>query len=269
MIDANQAEVRSALLRGRKELDPRFGTASSLNLRAGETFASPIAGSRGCIYRLRRGWAGQCQELAGRRRAIVDVYLPGDLIGLDAACSGRPGGNVLALASVDVEPIDIDAEISELLTSRFIAFYVAWLLGRRQRRADRLLTAMSCLDARGRMAMMILDFYKRLHARGLAFANTYNMPLTQHQIGEYLGITVVHVNRVLRSLRDERVASLEKNCLMVLDLDQLSLLAQARTASDRRLPTIERIEPRRDGKIERAIPDAAHNAGENHGMVAD
>jgi hypothetical protein len=70
--------------------------------------------------------------LAGRRRAIVDVYLPGDLNGLDAAFSRRPVESVLALVSVDVEAIDADAEISELLTSRFIATYVAWLLGGRQ-----------------------------------------------------------------------------------------------------------------------------------------
>jgi hypothetical protein len=108
------------------------------------------------------------------------------------------------------------------------------------------------------MAMMILDFYKRMHARELTVANTYNMPLTQHHIGEYLEITIVHVNRVLRSLRDEPVASLEKNCLTILDFDQLSLLAQDRTESDRRPPTIERTEARRDGRIEEAIPDAAN-----------
>jgi CRP-like cAMP-binding protein len=57
---------------------------------------------------------------------------------------------------------------------------------------------------------MLLDFYKRLYARKLIAARTYTMPLTQQHIGQYLGLTVVHVNRVLRSLRSDRIALLEK-----------------------------------------------------------
>jgi hypothetical protein len=50
----------------------------------------------------------------------------------------------------------------QLTADRSIALYVAWLLSERQRRADRLLAAISGLDGRGRLAMMVLDFYGRL-----------------------------------------------------------------------------------------------------------
>jgi CRP-like cAMP-binding protein len=233
--------VRSQLLLGRQQLEARFnGTGAPLTVRAGETFGS-AADARCRIYRLRTGWAGQRRELASGRRAIVDVYLPGDLVGLDAPFRMRPAENVLALTFVEAQAIDADDEPTELFASQCIAVYIAWLLGHRQRRADRLLTAISCLDARGRVAMMLLDFYKRLRARKLIGGTTYNMPLTQQHIGNYLGLTVVHVNRVLRSLRNEQIACLERNCATILDLEQLALLAQQRVATD----ITDKLDPKR------------------------
>jgi CRP-like cAMP-binding protein len=52
---------------------------------------------------------------------------------------------------------------------------------------------------------MMLDFYTRLRRRKLITGSMYNLPLTQVQIGHYLGLTMVHINRVLRSLRDKRI----------------------------------------------------------------
>ena len=51
-------------------------------------------------------------------------------------------------------------------------------------------------------------------------------PLTQVHIAAYLGLTVVHVNRVLRSLRDEQIVSLERHRMTILDLNRLKTLAQ-------------------------------------------
>ena len=74
--------------------------------------------------------------------------------------------------------------------------------------------------------MMVLDLYKRLTSRRLIASTTYNLPLTQSQIGGYLGLTVVHVNRVLRLLRDELIVNVEKHCVTILNFDQLTKLAQ-------------------------------------------
>jgi hypothetical protein len=43
----------------------------------------------------------------------------------------------------------------------------------------------------------------------------YDLPLMQNQIGAFPGFTVVHVYRVLRSLRDERIVNLEKHCVAI------------------------------------------------------
>ena len=232
-----QSEVRDTLLRGRQEMEVRFGTVPLISLRAGEVFGA--AGVlNNAIYRLRTGWACEYRELPNCRRAIIDVYLPGDFIGLGGLFRTRPLENVLALTWVEVATIDGDKVLTELLTSQINALYVSWLLVRRQQRTDHLLTAISSLDARGRVATILLEFYKRLYARKLIAARTYTMPLTQQHIGQYLGLTVVHVNRVLRSLRNDRIVLLEKNSVTILDLERLRKLARGREMSSNDRPPV-------------------------------
>jgi hypothetical protein len=73
---------------------------------------------------------------------------------------------------------------------------------------------------------MVLDFYTRLRRRSLITGCSYNLALTQVKIGYYLGLTVVHINRLLRSLREARIVNLEKHCVTILDLERLTSLAQ-------------------------------------------
>jgi DNA-binding transcriptional regulator LsrR (DeoR family) len=82
--------------------------------------------------------------------------------------------------------------------------------------------------------MMLLDFYKRLRRRKVISGLSYGFPFTQVQIGNYLGLTVVHINRVLRSLRDERIVDLEKHCVTILDLERLAVLAKNEGAASLR-----------------------------------
>ena len=130
------------------------------------------------------------------------------------------------LTAAIIETIPVDDGLVELITDRSIALYIAFLLGLRQRRSDRLLVAISGLDARGRVAMMLLDFYKRLRSRKLISGSTYNLPLSQVQIGNYLGLTVVHISRVLRSLRSEQIVDLEKHHVTILDLERLLIISR-------------------------------------------
>ena len=223
--DASATQLNSAvtfrgeLERGHRELSARF-RCSPARLLSPDKLLEPTAD---IIYRLRAGWACQFRDLGKSRGAIIDIYLPGDILGLDM---DRPLNKVLTLTSVTVEKIQAENALVDLMTSRHTALYICWLLSQRQRRADRRLIAMSCLDARGRLANMVFDFYTRLRRRKLVAALNFNLPLTQLQIGNYLGLTEVHVNRVLRSLRDERTIEMEKHCVTILDLERLQSLVQ-------------------------------------------
>ena len=230
--------LRDELALGRSKLSAIFSNSPRCALKVGELLAA--AGSTHGIYRLRAGWACQFQDLANGRRAIVDVYLPGDVIGLNAGVHARPPEEVLTLTAATFEPIPAEDALVELMADRPTALYIAFLLGQRQRRTDRFLAAISCLDARGRLATMLLDFHTRLRRRKLISGPMYNLPLTQGQIGNYLGLTVVHINRVLRSLRAERIVDLEKHSVTILDRERLAIMARNGGAAGSRAINRER-----------------------------
>jgi DNA-binding transcriptional regulator LsrR (DeoR family) len=68
---------------------------------------------------------------------------------------------------------------------------------------------------------MVFDIYERLRRNGLNSGLTFNLPLTQEQIADHLGLTLVHVNRTLRRLREERIVLIERQTVIILDLDRL------------------------------------------------
>ena len=229
---SNAVPYHDQLALGRRKLKTIFGSSPPRALNAGELLGG--AGARNRIYLLQAGWACQFHDLPNGRRTILDIYLPGDVIGLDGGLNARSLEEVLTLTAVTTETIPAEDALIELMADRSIALYIAFLLGLRQRRSDRLLAAISGLDARGRLAMMLLDFYTRLRRRKLISDSPYHLPLTQIQIGNYLGLTVVHINRVLRSFRSERIAVLEKHFVTILDLEALVIMARkGRTASSR------------------------------------
>ncbi len=212
------------LVTGRNNLGALFRNSRPRTIKPGLLLA-PIAGASRGIYHLRAGWACQLHDLGAGRQIIIHVYLPGDVIAPDMALKTPQSDDILTLTSVTIEWIPLENALTDVFAHRPTALYFAWLLDQRQRRADRLLAAISGLDTRGRLAMMVLDFYARLRRRRLITGLVYNLPLTQAQIGNYIGSTVVHVNRVLRALRDECIVNIEKHCVTILDLAQLTSLA--------------------------------------------
>ena len=65
-----------------------------------------------------------------------------------------------------------------------------------------------------------------LRRRGLTDRLSFNLPLTQEQIADHLGLTLVHVNRTLRRLREERLVLVERQVVTILDLEGLRELAR-------------------------------------------
>jgi CRP-like cAMP-binding protein len=240
--------LREELVLGRRALLAKFRSAPTRTLAAGELLTE--AGSSHAIYHLTTGWACQFREFSDADLAIVDVYLPATVVGLDAILRSRPSEKVMTLSSVAIEVIDAKDALIELMSCRSTALYIVWLLGQRQRRSDRLLAAMSSLDARGRLATMLLDFYLRLRHQKLITGSTYNLPLTQIQIGAYLGLTVAHINRVLRCLREDQIVNLEKHCVTILDIERLRRLARngpSASANGTNERSLEVPIPRREG----------------------
>ena len=72
-------------------------------------------------------------------------------------------------------------------------------------------------DSRARVAHLLCEFSLRLEAAGLASNHQYELPMTQEQLADAVGLTSVHVNRVLKQLGEEGLISRDRRSIVIED----------------------------------------------------
>jgi CRP-like cAMP-binding protein len=77
------------------------------------------------------------------------------------------------------------------------------------------------LDAGGRIAHFLCETNARLQAVGLSDGHRFALAITQTDLSEICGLTSVHINRVMRSLREEKVVSFRSSLVEIHDLPRL------------------------------------------------
>jgi CRP-like cAMP-binding protein len=76
-------------------------------------------------------------------------------------------------------------------------------------------------SAHGRIAHLLCELLVRLRAVELADDHAFNLPVTQAELGDALGLSTVHVNRVLQDLRSENLLTLHGGVVKVLGWERL------------------------------------------------
>ena len=177
------------------------------------------------VILMRSGFAFRSCGLADGRRAILHVVTPGDFVGLDHIVLQRPIEEITAANRVGYHALRA-SEVRALMTDPAVALQILALMAEARWRGDRLATSIGRLDAQGRISVLLLDLYDRLRRHGLISRMTYNLPLTQEQMADHLGLTLVHVNRTLRRLREERIVLVDRQVVIIMDLERLREFAQ-------------------------------------------
>lgn len=72
-------------------------------------------------------------------------------------------------------------------------------------------------DSRARVAHLLCEFSLRMAAAGLASNHHYELPMTQEQLADAVGLTSVHVNRVLKQLGQEGLISRDRRSIVIED----------------------------------------------------
>src|SRR5262249_11668219 len=177
------------------------------------------------VFVLLQGIAIRYRVSHDGRRQILNIVLPGDFIGFPACFFESALFSVSALT---------DAQVSVIPMSRLLA-----LFGRHPRLAAILLWQFSCeaamyaehlidlgrRSAGERGARFLLGLLIRLQAIGMAEERSYSMPLTQEVIGDMLGLSMAHVNRSLRQLRDDGLVSIDGRKVIIDDFEALAAIA--------------------------------------------
>jgi CRP/FNR family transcriptional regulator len=181
------------------------------------------------VYTLFDGWAIRFKILPDGRRQILTVLLPGDAISLPSLWTDRLDFSVQALTAVSLCVFDRVAMIEFLRSRPDLEWRIGRLLAREVGLLEQRLTDLGRCTAHERIARLIIRLYLRLAERNATDGLSFEFPLRQQHIGDALGLTAVHVSRVLRELRAARLIERNGPKLTILDYDGLKAVASAAT----------------------------------------
>jgi CRP-like cAMP-binding protein len=179
------------------------------------------------IYNLLSGWVALHRILESGRRQILQIELPGAFLGYQPKLDDPMlhGAECITDVSVCVFPRRAFPELLErhpVLGLRLIG-----LVSQDVQRAHDTLANVGGRSGIERVAHFLLHIYLRLRHRHHADdESALELPLTQEMIGDALGLTPVHINRILRQLRERRLVILHNKTLQVLDFEGLRRLAE-------------------------------------------
>jgi CRP/FNR family transcriptional regulator, anaerobic regulatory protein len=72
----------------------------------------------------------------------------------------------------------------------------------------------------------VASIHDRLRRRGLTSDLSFNLHLTQEQLADHRGLTLVHVNRTLRRMREDRLVIVDRQVVIIMDLEGLRELVR-------------------------------------------
>lgn len=175
---------------------------------------------------LLEGWMARAKDLPNGQRQICELHLAGDFADLHAFTLKHLDHEIITITRCTVAMVP--HERLKHVTERFphltrIFWFMTNIDAAIHREAA---VSLARRSARSRMAHLFCEMLIRLRIVGLTDGDAYDFPLTQVELGEVLGLTSVHVNRTLQELRRMELVELEGRRLTILDLEQLTRVAE-------------------------------------------
>ncbi|WP_322883774.1 Crp/Fnr family transcriptional regulator [Microvirga lotononidis] len=169
------------------------------------------------------GFVCRYKVLSDGRRQIMGFYIPGDIPDLQSLHLNVMDHSIGTLVTSSIALIPHES-LRNLLTQHpglaaafwrdtliDAAMFREWMIGMGRRSAYQ------------RIAHLLCELRVRLKAVGLAGEGGYDLPVTQNELGDALGLSTVHVNRVLQDLRSEGLIVLRGGSLHIPDWEALQV----------------------------------------------
>ena len=192
--------------------------ADELVVRSGEYLSSSII--------LLDGWLARSKDLPGGERQVTELHVAGDFPDLHGFTLKRLDDDITALSDCRLAIVPHERILD--FTQKFPRLArVYWFSTNVDAAIQRELSlSLGQRSAISRMAHLFCELYLRLEVVGRTREDGYAFPLTQRELSECLGLTVVHANRTLQELRRRGLVDLENRHLTIRDRRGLEGVAE-------------------------------------------
>jgi CRP-like cAMP-binding protein len=175
------------------------------------------------------GFAVRHKIVEGGGRQIVNIHVAGDMVDLQNSLLAVADHNVQTLTPTEAAFIPREALV-ELAFSRPAVGKAFWLETLVEASIAREWIAnVGRRDARTRIAHLLCEFAYRLDAVGIGEECNYQLPMTQEQLADTVGLTAVHVNRTLKALDAEGLTTRSQRSVKINDWKRMAQVADFRS----------------------------------------
>jgi CRP-like cAMP-binding protein len=166
------------------------------------------------------------RDLADGQRQIMELHVPGDFLDLHSFLLKRLEHNVAALTPVTIALVPHTAvrDITESNPHLARMLWFSTLLDAAIHREK--ILSIGRRSAMSRIAHLFCELYVRLGLVELVEGDSYRLPLTQADLADATGLTSVHVNRMLKRLRDDELLTFRGGVVVIHDWPGLQRAAE-------------------------------------------
>ncbi|HEY4344681.1 MAG TPA: Crp/Fnr family transcriptional regulator [Parvibaculum sp.] len=171
---------------------------------------------------VQQGWAIRYQMLKDGRRQILNVMMPGDMFDLQVFVTKEADHSVMAVTDMELLTVSPGEALAMLRGQGSLALSFWWAAAQEEAILRQQIVRNGRNTARERVAHFLLELHRRAQVVSEGDQNGFHMPLTQTIIGDALGLSHIHVNRVLRKFMIEKLIRRERSWLELLDQTKLA-----------------------------------------------
>lgn len=177
------------------------------------------------LYVVRSGWLHASTRLRNGDRQILRLHFPGDIMGTSSVAWGENSATITAVTDCVLSDFP-RAQLGRLFKtqSRLAALLYATFSVESVAMSDRL-KSLGRTDAKARISTLLLEILSRLRVGDPTITDTFDLNLTQADIGDATGLTKVHVNRTLKEL--DTAGLIERHGRVVKMLDEPAMIELA------------------------------------------
>ena len=161
------------------------------------------------LYVVQQGWLHSSIKMKSGGRQILRFHYPGDLVGISSIAWAQASQTLTAVSDCVVSELS-KVNLGRIFRAqpRLAGLLYAMAAAENVAMSDRL-ASIGRTDAMERLATLLLDILARLRVTAGGVVESFDLPLTQKDIGDAVGLTKVHVNRTLGEM--ERRGMIERN----------------------------------------------------------
>lgn len=177
------------------------------------------------VHLILEGFAARYKMTIDGKRQIFAYLIPGDFCDLHVALLKRMDHSIGTLSPCRVATL-LPSTIIEITERRPALARALWMTSLVDEATLReWLLNLGQRPARDRIAHLFCEMHVRMRAVGLTTDGSFEFPLTQEELGDTTGLSIVHVNRSLKELREAGLVTMRNDRLIIPDVERLKTFA--------------------------------------------